>query len=45
MKENGLKIEKLRLYNEQNKDKIKRNRLDNKIAKIIHESTEKEITQ
>ena len=45
MKENGLKIGRLRLINEQNLDKIKRNRLDNKITKIIQESTEKEITQ
>ena len=45
MKENGLKFGRLRLINEQNLDKIKRNRLDNKIAKIIQESTEKEITQ
>ena len=36
---------RLRLYNEQNNDKIKTKRLDNKIAKIIQKSTEKEITQ
>ena len=43
MKGNGENIERLRVYNEQNTDKIKRNRLDNKIAKIVQENAAKEI--
>ena len=43
MKDNGENIERLRVYNEQNIDKIKRNRLDNKIAKIVQENAAKEI--